>query len=603
NSRQSEYEYSFKLKLNKLTAVLNEDGTVSIMDEETGKTVYSMPAPFMFDDNGVLSTDVYYTLTQKGKYEYELTVTASTEWINATGRKFPVTIDPTIETNTSYGEAYVSSANPNSNYKKPSDGQLLVGSAYRTFFKFELPDDIPANAYITDATLSVKYHSNSSSGTTNVGIYAVPYSWNENTITWNNSVGSHTTEENATANVTTDYLYANNGQETDMYFGITSAVRDWYAGKANNGIAIRYLSGSNNSYVFKGYNSGETTRPIMEITYLAMDGILNGTYFLRNMQYNTYMQAPSQSETNQVNLYPFDGDTNQKWNFEYLRNGYYKITINDGSNRVLTAPASNGTAVSLSTTYNVSPNQMWGVTYDHSIEGYRLYACSNHSCYLSGSSNTQSTVRPVEGASLQSDKKDEWIFYQVSNGITPEIQRGKNWCWLTCARMLASAFVDNDCLPSQEKIAEYVVPPYWTEQDRQNENYDIKGDNDIIIYELSFIFGSVNIEENYTGRLTDTTIMALLNAGIPIIANLENTHYVLIYGYDTIDGESEIANLYVYDPYNYVENSDLLGEEFWSGPYKAENQYSISIEEFNSGWNGWLTIKIDNLEYECEYSR
>ena len=72
---------------------------------------------------------------------------------------------------------------------------MLVGSAYRTFFKFELPDDIPENAYITDATLSVKYHSNSSSGTTNVGIYAVPYSWNENTITWNNSVGSHTTEE------------------------------------------------------------------------------------------------------------------------------------------------------------------------------------------------------------------------------------------------------------------------------------------------------------------------------------------------------------------------------------------------------------------------
>ena len=285
NSRQSEYEYSFKLKLNKLTAVLNEDGTVSIMDEETGRSIYSMPAPFMFDDNGVLSTDVYYTLTQKGKYEYELTVTASTEWINASGRKFPVTIDPTIETNTSYGEAYVSSANPNSNYKKPSDGELLVGSAYRTFLKFELPN-LGYNAKITDAILNLKYYFSSSSGSMNVGLYAVPYSWNENTITWNNSVGSHTTEENSVTNLATEYISAGSSiTETSpatIYFDMTSTVQNWYTNNTNNGVAIKRISGATSPVVFKGYNSSDY-RPIIEITYQVVDTVVNGTFYLGNV--------------------------------------------------------------------------------------------------------------------------------------------------------------------------------------------------------------------------------------------------------------------------------------------------------------------------------
>ena len=83
-----------------------------------------MPAPFMFDDSGALSTDVYYTLTQSGKYKYELKVTASNEWINAKERDFPVTIDPTVNTvNSYYEEAYVYSDAPNSVYKKPTPFQ------------------------------------------------------------------------------------------------------------------------------------------------------------------------------------------------------------------------------------------------------------------------------------------------------------------------------------------------------------------------------------------------------------------------------------------------------------------------------------------------
>ena len=376
NSRQSEYEYSFKLKLNKLTAVLNEDGTVSIMDEETGRSIYSMPAPFMFDDNGVLSTDVYYTLTQKGKYEYELTVTASTEWINASGRKFPVTIDPTIETNTSYGEAYVSSANPNSNYKKPSDGELLVGSAYRTFLKFELPN-LGYNAKITDAILNLKYYFSSSSGSMNVGLYAVPYSWNENTITWNNSVGSHTTEENSVTNLATEYISAGSSiTETSpatTYFDMTSTVQNWYTNNTNNGVAIKRISGATSPVVFKGYNSSDY-RPIIEITYQVVDTVVNGTFYLGNVEYGTYMQDGTSGASLQV----FDGDTDKKWEITYLYNGYHKITSAD-SGKAITAPTTINTSTTLSA-YTSSYNQMWSITKDSN--GFYQLSPRSQSSYL-----------------------------------------------------------------------------------------------------------------------------------------------------------------------------------------------------------------------------
>ena len=126
NSRKDSYVYTFELKLNKLTALLNSDGSISLNDEETAEEKYNMPAPFMLDDNGEFSENVHYTLTPSGKYKYVLTITADTEWINSKEREFPVTIDPTVEITNSYDEAYVSSTSPNSNYSSPSDGRLYI---------------------------------------------------------------------------------------------------------------------------------------------------------------------------------------------------------------------------------------------------------------------------------------------------------------------------------------------------------------------------------------------------------------------------------------------------------------------------------------------
>ena len=94
------YSYTFTLKLYNLTAEQRADGSIVISSPTDGRTVYKIPKGYMFDADGKRSSAVSYTLSQIGNGRYSLCVTADSEWINAEGRAFPVTIDPTINAGT-----------------------------------------------------------------------------------------------------------------------------------------------------------------------------------------------------------------------------------------------------------------------------------------------------------------------------------------------------------------------------------------------------------------------------------------------------------------------------------------------------------------------
>ena len=87
------YTFAFDLKLQNLSAELQEDGGIALKDGED--ILWFMPAPFAYDADGTETTDVFYTLAQKGNSDnYTLTVTLSSEWVQSA--KFPVVIDPNI---------------------------------------------------------------------------------------------------------------------------------------------------------------------------------------------------------------------------------------------------------------------------------------------------------------------------------------------------------------------------------------------------------------------------------------------------------------------------------------------------------------------------
>ena len=579
NSKKDSYVYSFELKLNKLTVALNEDGSISLKDEETGESKYTMPAPFMFDNAGELSTDVSYTLTQNGKYKYTLTVTADTEWINNEARELPVTIDPTIEVNNSYGEAYVSSTNPNTNYQKPSDGVLYLSSTQRIFLKFNLPT-IPANNWITDAYLITQFYFCSSTGNMSIAAYQVPYSWNEDTITWNNSVASHQSAENSattlSSNDITSSMTATESVPIVLPFDVTTAVQNWYSGDANNGIALKRTSGMTNAIAFKGYNSEIFIGPLLEISY---EPVLNGTFYMRNVELDKYIEKG----TSGLSLQPFDGQNDQKWQITYLGSGYYKI-ISVDSGKALAY--SNGT-ISLQQSSS-SDNQKWEISKYLNIY-YHISPKSNPSYNISASGTAVQINDP------QTDNHDEWRLHKYTGAPTLELQQQSNWCWAACARMAISAYFNPPV--SQASIAVSTLLGSFVENPTQSQIIQYNQDGNYIKV-MDILENILKTEDPcyIIGSLNETSIEEFIDEGNPIIAEVGGgSHFIVIYGYHK---ENSKLYLHVYDPYDYEKFGHLLDEDFDDGPYQRLNDYAILYSDLKEADStiGWVSSIIVNAD-------
>ena len=171
------------MKLNGMSAELNENGDVNIYNEDTGEIEYTIPAPVVFDsaDAHAPKDAASYTLEVSGK-KYTLTVTVDASWMNAEERVYPVTVDPTVSRANSYiDDTYILDADGarDSKYGSANVIAILPNSiGYLTWYS--LPQ-IPANAYISNAT--VKTTASLTNGNY-VGVYEARTYWNEN-LTWN----------------------------------------------------------------------------------------------------------------------------------------------------------------------------------------------------------------------------------------------------------------------------------------------------------------------------------------------------------------------------------------------------------------------------------
>ena len=92
------YRYSFLLRQENVTASFDEaNKRVAFISNETGEEVFFIPAPFMTDENGAVSTAVSYEVKNVANGDMILNIVADSEWMNGEGRAFPVIIDPQIQ--------------------------------------------------------------------------------------------------------------------------------------------------------------------------------------------------------------------------------------------------------------------------------------------------------------------------------------------------------------------------------------------------------------------------------------------------------------------------------------------------------------------------
>ena len=289
-SPANHYEYSFSLVLENLIAECDTYGNIRLLDNQTSECKYVLPAPFMFDAANTFSYDVSYELTVISNGNYVIKVSADSNWINDADRVFPVTIDPSINTNSNIVDTHVWGSYPDSYYGHYED--MFVCSNSIALIKFNLPN-IPEGATLNVPNLYVYYYADASTSNTKIGAYKILSSWNENTVTWNSKPTiDNTIQSNATLYHSTDNTSSTN--KVSVRFTVRNAVEDWLEDPSTNyGIAIKYISGVD-TYIHLNTVESGTQYPRISISYnFQFD---DGIYSIKNMSSSTsYLNAPTTS--------------------------------------------------------------------------------------------------------------------------------------------------------------------------------------------------------------------------------------------------------------------------------------------------------------------
>ena len=251
NKAQASYLFSFVLQTGDLTAEMQEDGSVLLLDE-AGSPVYAIPAPYMLDAGGTYSDAVRYTLEELDRGSYRLLVDADAAWIEEEAQ-FPVAIDPTIVKISQSGSlswAYVFSGRPDTSFPEST---VRVGytqhngsGEYQAIAAVDELPALPSGSMVTAAAIHALQ-----SGFSNVSsddfqyLYAhqmtidktgsQKYSDWIKTLTWN-KIYANGTNHYKTATEDFIRLTSTNGYRS---LDITRAARSWYSGGKCHAILLR----------------------------------------------------------------------------------------------------------------------------------------------------------------------------------------------------------------------------------------------------------------------------------------------------------------------------------------------------------------------------
>ena len=239
--QRENYSFSFTLKLNNLTAKL-ENGNILLLDSKSEESIYTIPAPYMYDTLGNESTAVEYSLIDLNNGKYEFTLIADPNWIDSSDRAFPVVIDPSFVDIGQIDDTYVSSSSKSSNYG--GEHYAFVSSASEAYFRFATPN-LPPDISIVSASIRMPYYYDVTGDiSTTVDLFELTSDWNESAVTWNNKPSMKSTR------FSTASMYNNGATVSDpnyATFSVTDYVKSWYNSQNNYGFAAKRTGGTANS--------------------------------------------------------------------------------------------------------------------------------------------------------------------------------------------------------------------------------------------------------------------------------------------------------------------------------------------------------------------
>ncbi|WP_448864565.1 RICIN domain-containing protein [Dorea sp.] len=242
----AEQELTFTFQHPGLTMKTETDGSLGLYKDE--EKVFWFEKPYMYDNNGCLSTEV---VLQAEPFEEgsKVSVIPDKEWLLEEDRAYPVVIDPMTETEKPHSiieDTYVfSGGKVSENPEKVfSYGSFVVGRSYengklRALLRFRNLPDIGKGSILYAAKMYIWQYEYSASVYTKIPLLAqeITGTWDEKSVRWNN--------QPAVAGTVLDYkevgqvTSGNTTTITPIGFDVTKLARKWYNTGVNNGIMIR----------------------------------------------------------------------------------------------------------------------------------------------------------------------------------------------------------------------------------------------------------------------------------------------------------------------------------------------------------------------------
>ena len=277
-NKNARSDFYIQYKFNNLTAKSVDDKTVELLNSK-GEAVYKIEAPFMFDNDGNKSTDLTLSITEQKKNKLTLKVSADKKFLSDCS--YPVTIDPQFTTSQNWQKSqctYVDSSKPSTCFGYGSTsgyiGSVYVGiissGMYRTYFKFDNLPTLNKGDMVVQAHMNLHLQNNDYNHNMNIGAYSPNGSWSQDKLTWKN-------QPSYNSNVVDYETFTKNESETWHSWDVTSCVKRWYNGEANNGIMLKSLNENNEdqcaAFYSSSYPTSSTPRPLYTIVYRNNKGL------------------------------------------------------------------------------------------------------------------------------------------------------------------------------------------------------------------------------------------------------------------------------------------------------------------------------------------
>ncbi len=343
SARDTSYDYVFQLGLDGLTAESDATGNIHLKDSETEESIYTIPAPYMYDSAGAYSRAVSYDLRELSSGRYLLLVSADDGWINASERAFPVTVDPSINITNVFADSYAWSAV--SDFCFGSEPYLRVFSDSTVYIRILLPD-FPTGAQINQATLHTYWINPSTTNyyTAEYEVRRVTEPWIESTMTYHTAPAIDTTVlSSGVCYLSVDNTETNPRPSSDL---ITAAAQMWLADENTNyGVAINARGTGHPAYYIKS-KEADGHHPYLSINYTCI--LPDGVYALENSVLQTHwMYIENDSVTPGARLIaPSGDDPINTLNFE--RSGLFKIARRTDGKYVIRSMLNNYLILSVS---------------------------------------------------------------------------------------------------------------------------------------------------------------------------------------------------------------------------------------------------------------